>query len=202
MDTGAIELSLNEVEAQAMKAARGAGLPWGAAEEAGRAARWLAGHGFDWAPALLGLLGTPTAATVLAAALRLADGLAGSAADEEREAGDCVPLWSLAVLALRARTLGTALAVRWPGLVVRIEADGAVSLDRPAQIVPGALPGTARLAVGPGSPEAFPLGLPAVRSRVRLSDWRAIGALAALTYVPASALSRETGAGAGLTDND
>ncbi len=36
--------SLNEIEAQLRKAARGAGLPWGLAEEAGKAARWLAMH--------------------------------------------------------------------------------------------------------------------------------------------------------------
>ena len=35
-------LSLNETEALARKAARGAGLPWGLAEETGKAVRWLA----------------------------------------------------------------------------------------------------------------------------------------------------------------
>jgi hypothetical protein len=43
--------SLNEIEAQLRKAARGAGLPWGLAEEAGKAARWLAMHGIDGLPA-------------------------------------------------------------------------------------------------------------------------------------------------------
>ena len=37
--------SLNEIEAIGKRAARGAGLPWGLAEEAGKAARWLTARG-------------------------------------------------------------------------------------------------------------------------------------------------------------
>ncbi len=44
--------SLNEIEAHAKRAARGAGLSWGMAEEAGRATRWLASHDLA-GPALL-----------------------------------------------------------------------------------------------------------------------------------------------------
>lgn len=45
-------LSHNEVMSLCMKAARGAGMSWGMAEEAGQAAGWLIQHGFD-GPALL-----------------------------------------------------------------------------------------------------------------------------------------------------
>ncbi|WP_170984285.1 DUF3726 domain-containing protein [Rhodoligotrophos defluvii] len=55
---GMIDLSMNEVEMTAYKAARGAGLPWGIAEDVGRAARWLARTGFDWSTALLSVLAT------------------------------------------------------------------------------------------------------------------------------------------------
>lgn len=44
--------SLNEIAALAKRAARGAGLSWGMAEEAGRAARWLASYDLT-GPALL-----------------------------------------------------------------------------------------------------------------------------------------------------
>ena len=37
--------SLNEIEAKGRRASRGAGLSWGLAEEAGKAARWLADYG-------------------------------------------------------------------------------------------------------------------------------------------------------------
>jgi hypothetical protein len=50
------ELSLNEVESLAAKAARGAGFPWGLAEDIGRGARRLALSEANWAEALLALL--------------------------------------------------------------------------------------------------------------------------------------------------
>ncbi len=47
-----LRLSRNEVESVCAKAARGAGMSWGLAEEAGYAAGWLASRGFDGAGAL------------------------------------------------------------------------------------------------------------------------------------------------------
>lgn len=44
--------SLNEIQTLATKAARGAGLPWGLADEAGRAARWLEARGLAGLSAL------------------------------------------------------------------------------------------------------------------------------------------------------
>ena len=44
--------SLNEIQTLATKAARGAGLPWGLADEAGRAARWLEVRGLSGLSAL------------------------------------------------------------------------------------------------------------------------------------------------------
>lgn len=46
-DKQAAPLSRNEVASLCMKAARGAGMSWGMAEEAGFAAAWLAMHGID-----------------------------------------------------------------------------------------------------------------------------------------------------------
>ena len=48
--------SLNEIQTQATKAARGAGLPWGVADEAGRAARWLEARGLAGLSTLDGAL--------------------------------------------------------------------------------------------------------------------------------------------------
>lgn len=47
-----LRLSRNEVESVCAKAARGAGMTWGLAEEAGYAAGWLSSRGFDGAGAL------------------------------------------------------------------------------------------------------------------------------------------------------
>ncbi|MDP2802192.1 MAG: DUF3726 domain-containing protein [Phreatobacter sp.] len=130
MTAGLIDMSLNEVETLAAKAARGAGLSWGGAEEFGRAARLLATAGRDW-PALV-------------------TALAGTADDVAAEA---------AALARCEATL-----------------------------------------------EAAGLGAPgsgvATRAAVAPATLAALEALAARTYVPASAQSRVLGAGAGLTDND
>lgn len=46
-DAQTVSLSRNEVSSLCMKAARGAGMDWGLAEEAGFAAAWLVQHGFD-----------------------------------------------------------------------------------------------------------------------------------------------------------
>jgi hypothetical protein len=46
-DAQSTSLSCNEVSALCMKAARGAGMSWGLAEEAGFAAAWLVQRGFD-----------------------------------------------------------------------------------------------------------------------------------------------------------
>ena len=48
--------SLNEIRALATGAARGAGLPWGVADEAGRAARWLEARGLAGLSTLDGAL--------------------------------------------------------------------------------------------------------------------------------------------------
>ncbi|NVO56746.1 DUF3726 domain-containing protein [Rhodobacteraceae bacterium B1Z28] len=51
-----MNLSLNEIEAIAKRAARGAGYEWGVAEEAGKATRWLCAQGLDGATELARLL--------------------------------------------------------------------------------------------------------------------------------------------------
>ena len=49
-------LSLNEIESTAKKAARGGGYPWGLAEEAASATRWLHSNDLDGCAALASLL--------------------------------------------------------------------------------------------------------------------------------------------------
>ncbi|MEM5521533.1 DUF3726 domain-containing protein [Sulfitobacter sp. AS59] len=49
-----------EISALCLRAARGAGLGWGMAEECAHAATWLAARNFDWADAVLYQLETPS----------------------------------------------------------------------------------------------------------------------------------------------
>ena len=48
--------SLNQIEQTVRKAVRGAGLPWGLADDAGKAVRWLHTYGINGVAALAGLL--------------------------------------------------------------------------------------------------------------------------------------------------
>lgn len=74
----ALDLSLSEISALTARATRGAGRPWGEAEEAAAAACWLARAGLDWAGALLEVLQPPEAGADCA--LRTGIALADAAA--------------------------------------------------------------------------------------------------------------------------
>ncbi len=75
-----VDLSLNEVETLAAKAARGAGLSWGGAEEVGRAARRLARAGAAWPALVISLDGVDYAEPVAEASAlaRIEAALAGT----------------------------------------------------------------------------------------------------------------------------
>ncbi|MEO0831349.1 MAG: DUF3726 domain-containing protein, partial [Pseudomonadota bacterium] len=62
--TDSVALSLPEVSSLALRAARGAGYPWGLCEDCGVAAAWLAGRGIDWSQPLLRRLTGPPGAKV------------------------------------------------------------------------------------------------------------------------------------------
>mgnify|MGYP005990526953 CR=1 FL=1 len=55
-----VQLTMPEISALCLRAARGAGLGWGMAEEYAHAATWLAARDFDWADAVLHQLETPS----------------------------------------------------------------------------------------------------------------------------------------------
>jgi hypothetical protein len=184
-----ILLSYNEVQSLARKAAAGAGLPHGVAEDIGLAAAWLAARGADAVgivvAALAGqgphdildglaeidaLCGGGKDAVALGDHALLLIGLAGAVAKEtgsrlavDRGGGDIVPLASVRDVG----SLASASALR------RMSGD-----DQ---------------AAWPDAPRPAPSDAAAYAAAL---------ALAAKTYVPASDLSRAQGAGAGTTDND
>jgi len=211
--------SLNEVDATGRKAARGAGLPWGAAEEAGRAARWLAERGLPGPEALAGLLTALDGADPAAHAPRLVDGvwqadpgplspLAAGAALWDRAAeraatpirlGPC--LWPVLVLpyaAWIAQARSSPFSLSWGGTHAVIDHDGTLHLG-PCQPL---LPRAEALALSEdGAPTAPPRPL---RSEAEIAPEAAarLETLGHRTYAPATEESRASGAGAGLTDND
>jgi hypothetical protein len=220
---GPTNLSLSEVAALAAKAARGAGLSWGLAEEAAYAARWLAAHqlagatllrrhlvaidGRGWrelAPVVApdgwrtesGAALSPLAAgPALADRAGLADGPA--AAPTLLQVGD--PALLLPFVALAAEPLGCPLRIVWDGVVAVVDGAGGLALDASGAGLEARRAAVVTVApaeptVAPRPPQAAPCAVPVV---VR----RGLEAFAARTYVPASAASR-TGAGAGTHDPD
>ncbi|MGR3485095.1 MAG: DUF3726 domain-containing protein [Paracoccaceae bacterium] len=165
-------LSLGEVEALSRKAARGAGLPWGLAEEAGRAVRHLHALGLDGASALAACLGRP--GCPIAAGCALSDGLGPPAS----------PVASpLLLLAFAPRPL----RLSWPGALVEtdgraVRAGGDALRARSATVAIAPFHGT------------LPPQPPARRAALAPGTHRALDALAARTYAPATAGDR-SGAG-------
>ena len=194
-----LDLSLNEVETLAQKAARGAGLPWGAAEDAGRSAAWMARHVGAWAEPLLTLLESPPPAALspLLLAGQLADGAVAAAARVVQ------PLWLLPGL-LAGPGRCNPVALRLGEAEIRCNPDETPSATLPAAALAAlpAVPVAVRL--GEGRLPGLPYDLPARfrRSAVPVAAWERLQALAARTYVPASLESRLRGAGAGLLDDE
>jgi hypothetical protein len=210
-----VSWSLGESQALAVKAARGAGYPWGLAEEAGFALRWLCGRGLPGAEAL-------------AALLVFADAHQFAAPDPE------APGWASNADALCPLMLGTALAdlrceqvigdqfgpVQSPLLLVPFAAQLAARRSLVLQWDgAGFALDHGRVAVS-GSPAALtvPQGVctlqtgklaasvaPAIATRVPDETHphiKLLRSFAARTYAPATEQSRLAGAGAGTTDND
>ena len=198
--------SLNEVEAIAKKAARGAGYPWGLAEEAGRATRWLAAHGLDGCAALAGLLEavdgappTPQPGPIWEAASgRLCPVATGAALSdhahalgaETRLGAITQPLLLLPFAAFLARDKGT-ISVAWEG--GGAVTDGQVSTHgtTPAW----SLWATLRLGGTLEAPRA-----PGSRADPAPEAWASLAAFAHRTYAPATEESRQKGAGPSDTD--
>lgn len=211
-----VALSLPETEALCLKAARGAGLPWGLAEEAGTAAAWLAERGLPGAALVLDWLeggartvprpaeerwespGGPLCPVATGAALAdFVELPEGPSRCELALAAIAVPALLLPFLARAAGMLGRPLALGWEGGAVRIGADGALAGEVAALVAAG-VAGRAVVSPCPAAPSVradtrrapLPLALPL---------WRRLDALALRTTVPPSERSR---AGAGATGDD
>jgi uncharacterized protein DUF3726 len=216
-------VSRNEIESLALKAARGAGMSWGLAEEAAIAAGWLAGHGLPWAGTLActlaGMLadtGTTSAPLIegqtigpsragtrlcpIQAGAYLSDLGPPAAAMEVRDL--LAPLWLAPFLASWS---GPARAVRlsWEDADVLVGLDTATGTDGSGASLSAPFATRVAIASEPAilAPRRQPLGR---ASGYDAPDeaWRALQQLEHRTYVPASTQSRLAGAGAGLLDND
>lgn len=217
-----VALSRNEVASLCTKAARGAGMSWGLAEEAGFAAAWLVEHGFDGPSHLHAHLEQAqgrhwtdlcprvsrgewqAAADRTLCPIALGATLCDHAALPEGLIVDCSirtgpvehPVLLVPFLAVIAQSAGTPVDVEW--------ADGSVCI--------GGDPAALALAVTALAATVTPLSLTARSGVVRAATAArvpriagetiaALNALAMRTTVPPSEASR-AGAGAASSDND
>ncbi|WP_371169709.1 DUF3726 domain-containing protein [Aliiroseovarius sp. 2305UL8-7] len=209
-----MSFSLNEVEATAKRATRGAGYSWGTAEEAAKATRWLCAHGQDGAVALAELLnaGYGSAATdhapqnldeiwqcsgnlcALVTGACLSDCAQLLSDRPVQMRGVSVPMMILPFAASAARTLKASVSVEC-GDVVAVTDGSQLSITGP-------FPNEAReLRISRGGVIADTQPI-MTRARPNADAWRALNTFAHRTYAPATEESRLLGAGAGLSDND
>jgi hypothetical protein len=212
--------SLNEIESLVLKAARGAGMTWGVAEEAAVAAAWLAERALPWAETLVGILAQQHATcrpeivgdAVLPsrAGFPLCPILTGSllsdlgALTRAIEVRDVLgPLW-LAPFVARWAGPDRAVRLRWPQVCLSIDDGGLTSADAaPTSALTAPFANRVEIGLVPIARAVRPLPQ-RERGGYLVSDvpWSALQGLEHRTYVPASAESRLAGAGAGLLDND
>lgn len=213
------QMSQNEVSALCQKAARGAGMSWGLAEEAGFAASWLTARGIDGPRHLLAHLtaaqgrawgdlcpkvapGTWDAATgqticplVLGATLSDHATLPGGLTSGAILTGLVDhPILLCPFLSVIAAAAGGIVTLEWAGGRVDIDAHGAT--------LPAALEEQTavklRLSIRPGVAQPRP---PTPSPAIAADTVTALNAFALRTTVPASDASR-AGAGAASNDND
>lgn len=213
-------MSLSEIEALALKAARGAGLSWGMAEEAGYATRWLAEQGID-GPALLltrlDQLSTVTGAaappqingrrwspTGPAALCPLVTGVAlndfamlpeGPVQGSVRVGPVATPALLLPFVAMIAARSDAGFRVVWDGCVAIVSKAGLCRISASAAMMADA---TEVVRISPCPPPASRLRSLASFATTAAA-LRALDIYASRTYVPASEHSRR---GAGAADID
>lgn len=211
--------SLNEVEALAKRAARGAGYSWGMAEEVAKAMRWLAAHNLPSLAPFANLLLENDAKTndngvpMSIEERRQADALCPFAfgallCDRADEIGQSRaikmgpvshPILTVPFLAFVAARLNACVTIAWHDLKLCSDGKTLWVSDPQSQLQKAiAQDVTCSLSEAKG-------GAPCdVRARCPIDQqsWIVLNDFAKRTYAPASEQSRMLGAGAGNSDND
>lgn len=213
--------SLNEIEAMSKRAARGAGLSWGLAEEAAKGTRWLSAFGFPGVEMLGDLLklndrvpSIDVAPVSLRAevwhapARRMSPLIAGASLSDCAvrllERGKItmenvsVPLLAVPLMGGAALRLGVPVSAEWEGAY--LATDGKQLCTR-GDVAALQAAHADRLVFGAPAEMSGPRE-PVLRGEVSEESWALLGEFARRTFAPATQESRQRGAGAGLSDND
>ena len=210
-----VQLSCNELEVLCLKAARGAGLSWGLAEEAGFAIRWLFSRGIDGAGVLLSHLDEFAR---ISSKVDFRDGAfranekgsvcpiaVGAAISDFASDGRCDfhaekvrrPILILPFLHGIAAASGGTQALIWVGGRVTVSAGGEVS----GEVTILSVEDEADVAIAPVTVTAEQQSSKCGYSRPTKDVLTRLNTYAMLTTVPASASSRADAGSAG-SDND
>ena len=215
-----MHFSLNELEATGKRAARGAGLSFGLAEEAGKALRWLAAQGLP-GPTILAshlawldgrsyrdLVPISTARTWRAPLGALCPLIAGAALADRAaaiSAGRTVllgpvryPLLLTPFVAGVAKATGVPISLAWNGLTATLDDCVQLAGDQAAIEADQADAVCCRRA--PERPRSG--DRPMQGATVDLVTWERLQAFAQRTFAPATDASRTAGAGGGSIDQD
>lgn len=188
--------SLGEVRALAVKAGRGAGMPWGLAEEAGFAVHWLEAHGAPGAAALSRYLEGGSILNKACPILRGVEWMDAGIIPTGSVGSVCQPLLLVPFLASAAKERPHQLI--WPKVRITFASKGIAATQRLSELL---IP-KADCKVVPAEPLH---GILSRKTRVDAFEGAAINILARLsarTYAPATERSRRLGAGSGREDED
>ncbi len=214
--------SLNEIEAMGKRAARGAGLDWGIAEEAGKAARWLTAHGLPGPELLAELLTSNENKSYdelapisvegvwraksgrlcpLITGATLSDRAGEVAAGRDFELGPVAfPLLLAPYAAMAAKSCGAKIEASWPGVTLTIAPDDGLAVE--GELAAVATRSAEAVHCRPAAKDTAtpPAGEPG--RAVDAETWSRLDAFAQRTFAPATETSRALGAGSGLVDCD
>ena len=197
--------SLSEIDATCKKAARGAGLSWGYAEEAGKAARWLAAHQLPSTELLAVYLTERQKNTAYfqgenpKCPLLIGASLCDAGFDEmEKSIGITpvvYPLLLLPYLFQLSQAASVSILIQWPGTMISC-VEGAIYIAEKETIAisEATAINLSWLEIGSHMDEVLKLEKGVLGQNVEPSHWSALEDLAHLTYVPATEESRR-GAG-------
>ncbi len=214
--------SLGEIEHTCRKAAKGCGLPWGIADEVGKAIRWLHVYGFDGVTSLCGLFeeydhhhhldyapqsleGIWTSQrgvlSPIMAGISLCDCI-NTMAERTITVGPIAwPLITAGFLGQTALTSDQSVALKWSSVTMQLNRDVLVVTGNTEDIdmkLVGQISYT-QISISADTKD-IPMNIG--DAEVNLKSWKQLEIYAHRTYVEASEASRLAGAGAGLNDND
>ena len=218
--------SLGELQALVQKAASGAGMHWGLAEETAKAVRWLMAHNLPGAAALIELLelndgksyeefapliqempwrARSGVLSPLITGVAISDLATQILADTDLELAETLyPILLTPFIGRAATATATPLKLSWSGVEIICSATGINVLESEKAQLSAARSDGVRVGKAIDLPADIGLTAPRISS-VAVDDavWQRFASLAHRTYVPASEASRQAGAGGGgLTDND